>query len=58
MRCFVLVALLALLQACSTSPPPTLAPSPGPDDPAAPAADAPYRPVMAGTAYHGLGKTP
>ncbi|HET6222859.1 MAG TPA: hypothetical protein VFE11_11855 [Dongiaceae bacterium] len=52
------VALLALLQACSTSPPPTLTPSPGPDDPVAPAADAPYRPVMAGTAYHGLGRAP
>lgn len=58
MRCFMFVALLALLQACSTSPPPTLAPSPGPDDPAAPAANAPYRSVMAGTAYHGLGKAP
>ncbi|MBI2715358.1 MAG: hypothetical protein HYX37_13040 [Rhizobiales bacterium] len=58
MRGFMFVALLVLLQACSTSPPPALAPSPGPDDPAAPAADAPYRPVMAGTAYHGLGKTP
>lgn len=58
MRRFLFVALVALLQACSTSPPPTLAPSTGPDDPAAPTADAPYRPVMAGTAYHGLGKAP
>lgn len=58
MRCFPFVALLASLQACSTSPPPTLAPAPGPDDPAASSSDAPYRPVMAGTAYHGLGKAP
>jgi hypothetical protein len=58
MRHLVLVALLALLQACTESPPPALAPLPGPDDPAAPASNAPYRPVMAGTAYHGLGRTP
>ena len=58
MRHFVLAALLALLQACSDQPPTALAPSPGPDDPAAPSSDAPYRPVMAGTAYHGLGRTP
>jgi hypothetical protein len=58
MRQFMLAALLALLQACSDQPLPALAPSPGPDDPAAPPSDAPYRPVMAGTAYHGLGRTP
>jgi len=58
MRHFMLAALLALLQACSEAPPPALAPSPGPDDPAAPAAATPYRSVMAGTAYHGLGRTP
>jgi hypothetical protein len=58
MRYFVLAALLALLQACSSAALPTLAPSPGPDDPAASSSDAPYRPVMAGTAYHGLGRTP
>lgn len=58
MRRFVLAALLALLQACSTSPPPRLAPLPGPDDPAAASSEAPYRPVMAGTVYHGLGMTP
>jgi hypothetical protein len=57
MRHFMLAALLALLQACSETPPTALAP-PGPDDPAAPPSDAPYRPVMAGTAYHGLGRTP
>ena len=54
----MLAVFLALLQACSESPPPTLAPSLGPEDPAAPAAAAPYRPVMAGTAYHGLRRTP
>ena len=58
MRHFMLAALLALLQACSDQPPPALAPLPGPDDPAAPPSDAPYRPVMAGTAYPGLGRTP
>lgn len=58
MRYFMLAALLALLQACSGSPPPTLAPSPGPDDSTAPSSDAPYRPVMAGTVYHGLGRAP
>jgi hypothetical protein len=58
MRHFMLAALLALLQACSDQPPTALAPSTGPDDPAAPSSDAPYRPVMAGTAFHGLGRTP
>ncbi len=58
MRHFMLAALLGLLQACSESPPPTLAPSPGPDDSTAPSSDAPYRSVMAGTAYHGLGSAP
>ena len=58
MRHFVLAAFLALLQACATSPTPALAPSPAPDDPAAPPSDAPYRPVMAGTAHHGLGRAP
>ncbi len=58
MRQFVLAAFLALLSACATSPPPVLAPSPGPDDPAAAPSHAPYRPVMAGTAYHGLGRAP
>jgi len=58
MKRFALAALLTLLSACSASSPPVLAPSPGPDDPSARAADAPYRPVMAGTAHHGLGRMP
>jgi hypothetical protein len=53
-----LVTLLALLSACTEAPPPALAPSPGPDDPAAPSADMSYRPVMAGTAYIGVGAEP
>jgi hypothetical protein len=53
-----LVTLLALLSACADAPPPVLAPSPGPDDPAGPSADMPYRPVMAGTAYIGVGAAP
>lgn len=58
MRHFMLAALLGLLQACSVSTPPTLASPPGPDDATASSSDAPYRPVMAGTAYHGLGGAP
>jgi hypothetical protein len=53
-----LVTLLALLSGCAEAPPPALAPSPGPDDPAGPSADMPYRPVMAGTAYFGVGAAP
>jgi hypothetical protein len=52
------IAFLALLSACAEAPPPALAPSPGPDDPAGPSADMPYRPVMAGTAYIGVGAAP
>jgi hypothetical protein len=53
---FLVLALL--LAACTTSPPPALSTTPGPDDPAAPAAQAPYRPVLAGTAYHDIGGRP
>jgi hypothetical protein len=53
-----LVALLALLSACADAAPPALAPSPGPDDPVGPSAEMPYRPVMAGTAYFGVGVAP
>jgi hypothetical protein len=59
MRYLVLAALISLLTACADAPPPAaIAPSPGPEDPAAPASNVPYRPVMAGTAYHGVGSKP
>ena len=59
MKRFIVLALLALLAACADTPPPAaISPSPGPDDPAAPSADIPYRPVMAGTATHGIGSKP
>lgn len=54
----VLATLLALLSACADKPLPMVMPSPGPDDQAAPAADRPYRPVMAGTVSHGVGDKP
>jgi hypothetical protein len=47
-----LVALAATVAACSPAPLPELV-SPDPADPKAPAADASYRPVLAGTAMHG-----
>ena len=50
-------AMLALLSACSDSPPPALPPG-GPDDSAAPSAHRPYQPVMAGTVMHGIGERP
>ncbi|WIM09192.1 hypothetical protein [Enhydrobacter sp.] len=59
MRIVVLAALLALLAACGNGPSlPTVSAFPNPDDPAAPAAAQPYRPVMAGTVYHGIGDRP
>ena len=58
MRHFALVALVVLISACSAAVPPVIAPSPGPDDAAGPSADLPYRSVMAGTAYHGVGSQP
>ena len=58
MRYFIVAALVASIAACAASPPPVLAPSPGPEDAAGPMADTPYRPVMAGTSYHGVGATP
>jgi hypothetical protein len=54
----VLAMLFALLAACSDKPLPVVVPAPGPDDQAAPAADRPYRPVMAGTVWHGVGDKP
>jgi len=59
MRQFLLATLLALLSACADEPPPHhAASSQGPDNPAAPATDRPYRPVMAGTVWHGVGDRP
>jgi hypothetical protein len=58
MKHLALTLLLALLSACSEVPPPSLAPSPDPADPAGPSADLPYRPVMAGTVSHGVGDRP
>jgi hypothetical protein len=58
MKHLALTLLLALLSACSDVPPPALVPSPDPADPAAPSADLPYRPVMAGTVSHGVGDRP
>ncbi len=55
---FTVLTLLMLLAACADAAPPPLSTSPGPDDPAGPSADLPYRPVMAGTAYHGVGSRP
>jgi len=55
---FTILAVLALLAACAETAPPPLSTSPGPDAPAGPSADRPYRPVMAGTAYHGVGSRP
>lgn len=55
----IVLALVVLLAACADAPPPAaLSPLPGPDDPAGPTADLPYRPVMAGTARHGVGSRP
>jgi hypothetical protein len=59
MRQLLLAALLALLSACADDPSPHhAASSQGPDNPAAPSANLPYRPVMAGTAWHGVGDRP
>jgi hypothetical protein len=58
MRYLVLAAFVALLSACAEKAPSPLSTSAGPDDPTAPSADLPYRPVMAGTAWHGVGGQP
>ena len=56
-KLLLLIMLMALLAACGDSPSPPL-PSGGPDDAAAPTANRPYRPVMAGTVSHGVGDRP
>jgi hypothetical protein len=58
MKRVVLLALLALLAACDDARLPVSTLSPGPEDAGAPSADRPYRPVMAGTVYHGVGERP
>lgn len=58
MRTLGVTVLLALLSACANAPPPVLTSSPGPDNASAPMANLPYRPVLAGTAYHGIGSNP
>lgn len=59
MRCLaLLVGLLLLLVACSDASPPAFSSEPAADDPKSPSANLPYRPVMAGTAYHGIGSRP
>ncbi len=58
MKHVALSVLWTLLSACSDAPLPSLAPSPSPADLAGPSADLPYRPVMAGTASHGIGARP
>lgn len=59
MRTVLLVLLLGLLAACSNSAPlPAVSTPPNADDATAPAADRPYRPVMAGTVNHGIGDRP
>jgi hypothetical protein len=58
MRSLAVAILLALLSACASAPPPSLTSSPGPDSSSAPAANLPYRPVLVGTVYHGIGSKP
>ena len=58
MKPLVLALLLAMLSACTENPPPAPMSSPTPDNAGAPTANLPYRPVMAGTAYHGIGSKP
>lgn len=58
MRILIFTLLLALLSGCTNAPPPSLTSSPGPENSSAPAADMPYRPVLAGTAYHDIGSKP
>ena len=50
--------LAVILASCTNDPPPVLSPSVGPDNAAVPSASHPYRPVLAGTANHGIGGKP
>jgi hypothetical protein len=52
MKRTMLLLLAALLAACAETPLPSAA-TPDPSDPASPTLDAPYKPVLAGTAAHG-----
>ena len=47
-----LLALFALLPACTESPLPVLSSSPDPSEPAASSSAEPYKPVMAGTVMY------
>jgi hypothetical protein len=58
MKRLALVLLLALVSACTETSPPAPMASPTPDNAGASSANMPYRPVMAGTAYHGVGSKP
>jgi hypothetical protein len=58
MKPLALVLLFAVLSGCTENPPPAPISQPTPDNAGAPSANMPYRPVMAGTAYHGIGSKP
>lgn len=58
MRRFLVILVSLLVAACTDKPLPSLAPSPDPYDAAGPSADIPYRSVMAGTVFHGVGDRP
>lgn len=55
MRFLAFLLAVVLLAGCSNNQPLTLEPSNGPDSPITLPSEGPYKPVMAGTAFHGLG---